>query len=144
MPIAARWYSAFPRLFLRSPTVQPKRNVRILNKRLAVFHTGDFRGLVTAWREGVDKALIKERNVSPDTPATRLTKAVKYVDQGRVSRATGLINSKGKAPFAEGMKTQMPINITKAQTASGSPPRSRNSNSASSSRSFVRPAQWWV
>ena len=74
---------------------------------MGVFHTGDFRGLVVVWREDADKALIKERDVSPGTPTTRLTKAVKYVEQGRVSCATGLISNKGKEPFSEGMKAQM-------------------------------------
>ena len=105
--------------------------------------TGDFRGLVTAWREDVDKALIKERNVSPDTPATHLTKAVKYVNRGRVSRATGLINtnSKGKAPFSEGIKAQVLDKRPQGPDSECEPSEITMSTSASPRRPFGLPAQ---
>jgi hypothetical protein len=93
---AARWFIAFPQLFLRNP-VKDNRNVHKLKLRLQQFLANDFRSVVTYWRTDFDKALAKPRHQSPDTDEAGAVRAVKPVDKGFVSRGVGKNNSKGLA-----------------------------------------------
>ena len=82
---AARWYIAFPQLFLRNP-VKDNRNVHKLKLQLQQFLANDFRSVVTYWRTDFDKELAKPRHQSPDTDETRAVQAAMLVDKGYVSQ----------------------------------------------------------
>ena len=86
-------------LFFRNPTLNHVRNTRILRVRFKQFAAGDFHLVVAALRRDYDKSLLKERHLRQDNDASRAVKAVKYVRNGFISKATNLVQSFGVPLF---------------------------------------------
>ena len=83
------------------------RNTNTLRVRFKQFIAGDFHLVVAAWRRDYDKSLLKERHLRQETDASRAAKAVKYVRNGFISKATNLVHSFGVPLLSEGIFAQM-------------------------------------
>ena len=94
-------------LFFRNPTLNHVRNTNTLRVRFKQFIAGDFHLVVAAWRRDYDKSLLKERRLRQETDASRAVKAVKYVRNGFISKATNLVHSFGVPLLSEKIFAQM-------------------------------------
>jgi len=109
-------------LFFRNPTLNHVRNTRILRVRFKQFAAGDFHLVVAALRRDYDKSLLKERHLRQDNDASRAVKAVKYVRNGFISKATNLVQSFGVPLLSEGIFAQMSSKQPRTEEHAWEPP----------------------
>ena len=94
---AARWYLGLPQLLLRDANRGPKRNAKVIRRRLALYNNKDYDKVLKQWNIDSNNARRKMKPPATDTPERRLEQAIALFHKGYVSRGLSTLEGNGRA-----------------------------------------------
>jgi hypothetical protein len=94
---AARWYLGLPQLLLRDANRSPKRNAKVIRRRLSLYNDQKYDEILNHWYSDCSKARAKMKPPKRDTPERRLEHTIDLFHKGYVSRGLATLEGNGRA-----------------------------------------------